>query len=114
MFEVQVQGKFKREPAGEIFVGAEAPQKLELGLLTRSISNAAMRLAGSMAQDLHYHFGDSPTDPNYQLPHVVAPMFTTFDKVFCSPDITRTIITHLLHVVVDYCYSPRRAIASYW
>lgn len=85
MFEVQVQGKFKREPAGEIFVGAEAQSRLELGLLTRSIANGAMKLAGTMAQDLHYHFGDPPSDPNHQLPHVVAPMFTTFDKIIVTP-----------------------------
>ena len=35
-FEVQVQGKFKRAPEGEIYVGAEATHKMELGIITRS------------------------------------------------------------------------------
>jgi hypothetical protein len=108
MFEVQVQGKFKREPIGEVFVGAETVQKLELGLLTRSISNAAMRLASTMAQDLHYHFGDSPNDPNYQLPHVVAPMFTTFDKVH---DLVNLFYFAYLNML-DHCYPTWRASPS--
>jgi len=32
MFEVQVQGKFKKLPTGEIYVGAESTKKMELGM----------------------------------------------------------------------------------
>ncbi len=85
MFEVQVQGKFKREPQGEIFVGAEATSKMELGLLTRSISRAAMKFCATLVDDLHFSFGDDPQDPLYQLPHAVAPIFPTFDKVIATP-----------------------------
>ena len=38
-FEVQVQGKFKRLPEGEIYVGAEATNKMEMGWMTKSFSN---------------------------------------------------------------------------
>ena len=85
MFEVQVQGKFKREPAGEVFVGAETVHKMELGILTRSISNAVMRFVGTLVDDLHYSFGDNQEDPNHQLPHIVAPIFPTFDKILVTP-----------------------------
>lgn len=84
LFEVQVQGKFKRLPNGEVYVGAEATSKMELGILTRSISLAAMKLCSTMVTDMHYSFGDSPSSPAYQLPHVVGPIFPTFDKVIVS------------------------------
>eukprot|EP01038_Epipyxis_sp_PR26KG_P007270 gene7270-9909_t len=84
-FEVQVQGKFKREPYGELYVGAEATNKMELGIVTRAISKSAMKLCETMASGLHYSFGDSPTAANYQLPHAVAPLFSTFDKIVITP-----------------------------
>jgi len=85
LFEVQVQGKFKRDPQGEIYVGAEATNKMELGLLTKSISRAAMKFCATLVDDLHFSFGDDPQDPIYQLPHAVAPIFPTFDKVIATP-----------------------------
>jgi hypothetical protein len=69
---------------GEIYVGAEVTNKMELGILTRSISKAALRFCGTMVSDLHYSFGDSTNDPNHQVPHLVAPIFPTFDKVLVS------------------------------
>lgn len=81
-----MQGKFKRDPLGEIYVGAESTTKMELGLLTRSISVAAMKLCSTMVADMHYSFGDSVDNPNYQLPHVVGPIFPTFDKVIITPE----------------------------
>jgi hypothetical protein len=86
-FEVQVQGKFKREPQGEIYVGAEASNKMELGILTRSIGKAAMKFCSTMVDDLHWSYGDTQeNNPDYELPHVVAPIFPTLDKIVLSPD----------------------------
>lgn len=86
MFEVQVQGKFKRKPAGEIFVGAESSEKMQLGLITRSISKIVCNFCSTIVADLHYSFGDSTKDgSNYQLPHLVAPLFPTLDKIIVTP-----------------------------
>jgi hypothetical protein len=82
---VQVQGKFKRAPAGEIFVGAEAFNKLELGMITRTISRVILQFISTLVGDLHYSFGDSKDEPNYELPHVVSPLFITFDKIVKTP-----------------------------
>lgn len=81
-----MQGKFKRMPKGEVYVGAEAGNKLELGLITRSIAKAAITLAGTMATNLHSSLGDLKEKELYQLPHVVAPIFTTFDKIIVTPE----------------------------
>jgi len=85
MFEVQVQGKFKRQPIGELYCGAEASHKMELGLITRSFSRAVCNFATTVINNLHYSFGDATTMPNYQLPHIVAPLFPTLDKVVVTP-----------------------------
>lgn len=82
---MQVQGKFKREPIGEIFVGAEGSNKLDLGILTRSISRVVLQFISTMVGDLHYSFGDTQEGMNYELPHVVSPIFPTFDKIVVTP-----------------------------
>lgn len=35
MFEVQVQGKFKKPPDGELFISLEITDRMKLGLLTK-------------------------------------------------------------------------------
>ena len=80
-FEVQVQGKFKRQPRGEVYVGAEVSEKMELGFITRGISSAALKLASTMADNLHTSLGENRDNELYQRPHACAPIFTTFDKI---------------------------------
>lgn len=58
---------------------------MELGIITRSISKAVCNFAGTMIDDLHYSFGDSPTTHNHQIPHLVAPLFSTMDKIVVTP-----------------------------
>ena len=70
---------------GEVYVGAEASAKMELGLITRSISKAAINLCSTMVGDLHSSLGETKGKELYQLPHLVAPMFITFDKIICTP-----------------------------
>ena len=84
-FEVQVQGKFKRVPKGQIYVGAETGHKMELGILTRSIVKALLKFAGSMVNNLHYSFGDDPTKPDWQASHVVAPIVCGMDRIVITP-----------------------------
>ncbi|CAN0506435.1 unnamed protein product, partial [Ectocarpus sp. 8 AP-2014] len=36
MFEVQVQGRFKKPPEGELFISLEITEMMKLGLLTRA------------------------------------------------------------------------------
>ena len=83
-FEVQVQGKFKRVPEGEIYVGAEATQKMELGIITRSACRILLNFVATMVNDSHYSFGDFPTDKLCENPHLVAPLLRGMDKVIVS------------------------------
>jgi hypothetical protein len=60
---------------------------MELGILTRSIGKAAMKFCSTMVDDLHWSYGDTQeNNPDYELPHVVAPIFPTLDKIVLSPD----------------------------
>eukprot|EP01035_Chromulina_nebulosa_P017045 gene17045-22554_t len=85
LFEVQMQGKFKRMPTGELYVGTEAIEKVELGIITRSLSKAILQFLGTMINGLQVSFGDSPTNPDQQFPHLVAPMFNSLDKIVVTP-----------------------------
>jgi hypothetical protein len=59
---------------------------MELGILTRSISKAALKFCGTMVDDLHYSFGTAQDKTDYELPHIVAPIFPTLDKILITPD----------------------------
>jgi hypothetical protein len=59
---------------------------MELGILTRSISKAALKFCGTMVNDLHYSFGDPQDRSDFELPHLVAPIFPTLDKILVTPD----------------------------
>lgn len=83
--EIQVQGKFKRKPVGEMHCGAETQDKMDLGIITRSLAKAVYNFASTMVSNLHLSFGDHPSDDNYQLPHLVAPLFPTVDKLIVTP-----------------------------
>ena len=84
VFELQVQGRFKRLPEGEIVVGGESTNKMELGLIMRSICKAVCNFGSSIISDLHYSFGDVQSTPDYQLPHMSAPLFSTMDKLIVT------------------------------
>jgi hypothetical protein len=86
MFELQVQGQFKRMPIGEIFVGGESMNKMELGMIMRSLCKAVCNFGCSIINDLHYSFGDPQHLDEYEIPHMAAPLFTTMDKIVVTPD----------------------------
>ncbi len=79
-----MQGKFKRAPIGEVYVGAEVTNKVDLGIITRSLAKAAIKFCGTLVSDLHSSFGDDPETSNYEMPHLVSPLFPTFDKIVVS------------------------------
>lgn len=85
-FEVQVQGNFKRMPVGEIYVGADVTNKMELGIITRSFSRAILKFVNTMVNNLHYSFGDFPDAVGFEKPHIVAPLFSTMDKIVETPE----------------------------
>ena len=84
LFEVQVQGKFKRLPRGEFYVGMEATNKMELGIIAKSVSKGVIQFCGTMINGLQQSFGDNQADRDFQYPHLVAPMFNSLDRIIVT------------------------------
>lgn len=83
-FEVQIQGKFKQLPTGDLYCGIESSNKVELGLITRSISKAALSFFSKIIIGLQHSFGDSKSEPDFEEAHLVAPMFNAMDKIIVT------------------------------
>lgn len=111
-FELQVQGKFKHIPTGDIYVGADITTKMELGIITGSVCRMLLKFIQGIVSDLHYSFGDHQSDPNYEVlklhrtstgnpfihvfplilsffyvqsAHLVAPLMKALDRVVVTP-----------------------------
>eukprot|EP00903_Cladosiphon_okamuranus_P011548 g10871.t1 len=83
MFEVQVQGKFKKPPDGELFISLEITDRMKLGLLTRGLCKLLLSFGQKMNRRLHYSFGDKD---NAELPHIAFPLVTSVDSLICTPE----------------------------
>jgi hypothetical protein len=88
-FEIQVQGKFKRQPIGEIFLGGATTEKMELGILNRAICNTLVNFVSAMVPGAHFSFGDAEGKPNAEFPHAAGPLFATVDRLIISPPGTK-------------------------
>ena len=84
-FEIQVQGKFKRQPIGEIYVGGATTEKMELGMINRAICNTLTKFTSAMVPCFHFSFGDPETHPLCEFPHAVGPLFSTIDRMVVTP-----------------------------
>ena len=58
-FDMQVQGKFKSVPKGNMFMGAEITKKMELGLFTKGICGSILQVVRAVNPYLHHSFGDN-------------------------------------------------------
>lgn len=81
-FDMQVQGKFKSIPKGSMFMGAEITKKMELGLFTKGICSSILQIVRAVNPYLHHSFGDKK---DYELPHIVGPMWSLFDRLEITP-----------------------------
>ena len=79
---MQVQGKFKCIPKGNMFMGAEITKKMELGLFTKGICGSILQVVRAVNPYLHHSFGDNK---DYELPHIVGPMWSLFDRLEITP-----------------------------
>jgi hypothetical protein len=85
IFELQIQGKFKKLPVGEVYIGAECRADLNMGFLVRTFAKGVMKFAGSMVSTLHYSFGDDSTSKDdKQFPHVCGRLYSAMDKFIVS------------------------------
>lgn len=92
-FEVQVQGKFTREPPGRLFIGAEITKPMSLGLLTKGMCRAVLQVGKAINKYMHHSFGDGENQST-ELPHIVGPMWSSADRLVVSkgPDATLPVL----------------------
>jgi hypothetical protein len=83
LFEVQLQGRFKRPVEGVLFVGGEISlRQMQLGLLTKSIAHGLLRIVRSFFPHLHFSFGDRE---GRERPHIVSPLWGGADRLIVTP-----------------------------
>jgi hypothetical protein len=75
---IQIQGKFKHEPQGVVYAGAEVSNQMKMGVLARGLCNVLLNLVVRIKSNVHYSFGDSK---DLEKPHIVAPAYTFFEQV---------------------------------
>ncbi|GLD93539.1 hypothetical protein PINS_up002131 [Pythium insidiosum] len=81
-FWIQVQGRFKRAPAGVVYLGGELPSQISLGLFTKSIALVIMGIIQKLVGKVSFCFGDT-TDS--QLPFVSFPLYQSVDQFVATP-----------------------------
>ena len=53
--------------------------------MSRTFVRAMLTFLKSLVQNLHYSFGEPESTKGYEIAHVVAPLFSTMDKVVITP-----------------------------
>lgn len=85
-FEIQLQGRFKRTPE-RFFIGMELSEVLRLSMMARGISNTLFSFVRSYEPDIDVSFGSKDkVGVDFELPHLVAPLFKGCDIVVETPD----------------------------
>jgi hypothetical protein len=79
MIEFQIQGVFRRSPAGLLFMGIEITEQMSLGLVTKGLCRMLLNFMQQFSKNLHYSFGEGDfinSNKNDQLeyPHISFPL----------------------------------------
>ncbi|CAM9334146.1 unnamed protein product, partial [Phaeothamnion confervicola] len=77
-FEIQVQGRFKQVPQGDLYIAIEITDRMKLGLVTKGMCKVLLGFAQRLNRFLHYSFGN---DDNSELPHISFPLVTSVDTL---------------------------------
>ncbi|KAF0690451.1 Aste57867_18183 [Aphanomyces stellatus] len=90
LFWIQLQGKFKKQPKGTVFVGGEIPDKMKLGFFTKGLCRVLLSVINCLVVGLHNSFGRMfPSDVaramDEELPHLAFPLHSSVDEFICTP-----------------------------
>ena len=85
-FEIQIQGMMKTIPDGEIMIGGELPQQLELTFFTKTFLSVLSKFATTINPSAHISFGTKKNlSGMHELPHLMFPLMKIVDKVVVTP-----------------------------
>jgi hypothetical protein len=109
---IQLQGKFKRQPRGMVYAGAQVSNPLQLGLVTRGLASILLRFIETFNPNVHYSYGEGEeqaaaagggrggggndksnnnnnhhktTTTKSERAHIVVPAYTFFERVIATP-----------------------------
>lgn len=86
-FSFQIQGRFKKPVRkDQVFVGAEITQKMNLGVLTKKVSDLFLRLLSAKIGGMTYSFGSEIESPNIAFPLYSAMSTVIVSRAPNSPD----------------------------
>lgn len=77
---INLQGKFKYQPTGVVYAGAEISKPMKLGLVTRALAGVLLKLVDRFISGVHSAFGDEK-----ELAHIVAPAWGFFERLVVTP-----------------------------
>lgn len=73
-------------PKGEVMLGGELTDKMQVSFMMRSLLSFLMKFAMSLNPFLHFGFGEDPdVDGKYEFPHLTFPLFRVMDRVIETP-----------------------------
>ena len=73
-------------PKGEVMLGGELFDKMQMSFVTRSLLSFLMKFAMSLNPFLHFSFGEEHTpDGMFEFPHLTFPLFRVMDRVVVTP-----------------------------
>lgn len=77
---MQLQGKLKYKPKGELYAGMEISDPMRLGLLANGMCNILLKMSQKFNPQIHYSFGDDK-----ERPHICFPASTFFEQLLITP-----------------------------
>lgn len=88
LFEMQIQGKFKKLPDGVLYMGAELTEKMHMGLVTKTVAGMILSFARRVLKNLHYSFGEKGevSADEIELPHITFPLSRGMDRLMITPE----------------------------
>lgn len=77
----------KKLPEGNVMLGGELEEKIEFGLITRTVISILMKFAAKLLPSMRYSLGEAySADGKYECPQVASPLFRTMDRVWITPE----------------------------
>ncbi|KDO32729.1 hypothetical protein SPRG_02427 [Saprolegnia parasitica CBS 223.65] len=87
LFWIQLQGRFKHEPQGLVYIGGEVPNKMRLGYVTSTLCRVLLPILHLRVSGLHYCFGRlQAPDTAKELPHISFPLHLSVDEFHRTPE----------------------------
>lgn len=83
LMELHFQGKFLEKPKGTLYIGGEIEEKMNIGVVLRTMAGMMLRLVKSLSYgDFHHSFGSTK---KREKPHIVTSFYNGVDRFHVTP-----------------------------